>query len=375
MGLFNKKERGAVLIDIGSSSVGGAFLYEKQGEVPTLCYTTRQDVERRDDEEIGEATVRTLKSVCDSLVSEGAACLYRVAGNAHIDTVLASVSAPWQETVVSTVSINEGAPFVFTRALMQKAVSATPPSVDRVISDTSVIATSLNGYVTDQPWGKRAERADLTVLTSTLDKVVMRGINTALRKAFHAHTIEITAFAPVAYAVLSDLYPLQKEFVLIDVSGTATDAILVKKGVIAGVSSIPKGVHDLLAAARGAARTPGNSIVIDPARNASFGPKVAEAEAVWLSGMKKMLTEFASEHPLPRSVFLLADEGTRDFLKRLLDSSTLRTLWLSEEPLSVIPLAPEHTASVVRARGLAEGDIFLSMLALYYKERLAQPQK
>jgi predicted RNA methylase len=375
MGFFNKKERGAVLIDIGSSSVGGAFMYEKQGEPPVLCYTIRQDVERRDDEEIGEATTRTLSNVCDMLVSEGAACLYREAGNAHIDMVLASVSAPWQETKVSTVSIHEEVPFVFSRALMQKAVSATPPSVDRVVSDTSVIATALNGYITEQPWGKRAERADLTVLTSTLDKAIMRGITTTLRKAFHAHRIEITAFAPVAYAVLSNLYPLQKEFVLIDVSGTATDALLVKNGIIAGVHSIPSGVHDLLVAARGAAKNTGNSIVIDPARNAGFGPKVAEAESVWLSGIKKMLTEFASEHPLPRSVFLLADEGTRDFLKRLLDTSTLRTLWLSDEPLSVIPLAPEHTASVVRARGLAEGDIFLSMLAIYYKERLAHQPK
>mgnify|MGYP001575869824 FL=1 len=84
-----------------------------------------------------------------------------------------------------------------------------------------------------------------------------------------------------------------------------------------------------------------------------------------------MLANFASEHPLPQTVFLLADEDARDFLKRLIDESTLRTLWLSEEPLSVIALTPEHTTSVVRARGMAEGDIFLSMLALFYQDRLS----
>lgn len=370
MGFFASKPRGVVLVDIGSATVGGSFMHLEKGKSPVLCYTTRADVIPREGEDTTTATLRTLEEVCDLLTREGAAALYREIGTATLDMVLASVSAPWQETTVKTVSLHEEHSFVFTRALMEKAVKAEPPAPTRIISDTSVIATALNGYDTDKPWGKRADRADITVLTSTLDKALAKGVQQLLRKAFHSHRIEITAFAPVSFAVISNLYPLQKDFVLIDVGGTATDAMIVKKGVIAGVRSLPCGVHDLLLAGRKASGEVRGTSVIDPARNASFGPRVAAAEAAWLSDMKAVLADFASEHPLPRSVFLLADEGARDFLKRLIDESALRTLWLSEEPLSVIPLAPEHTANFVRARGMADGDIFLSMLALFYADRL-----
>lgn len=372
MGLFSKKSQSIVLIDAGSASVGGAYLRVVEGQKPLLCYTARVPVELRDEESVTEAMIRSLNELCALLIREGAAALHREAGNAHIDLILASVSAPWQDTTVRTVSLEEKHPFVFTRQLMQKAVRATEPTAGRMISDTSVISTTLNGYETEHPWGKRARRAELTVLTSTIDKFAAKEITKSIRKAFHSHHLELTAFAPVAYAVVSDMYPLQKDFVVLDVSGTATDAIIVKKGVIAGVRTLPQGVHDLLEAGRGAARNmPGNG-AIDSTRNAAFAPRVAEAETVWLAGLKKMLADFASEHPLPRAVFLLADEHARDFLKRLIDESTIRTLWLSEEPLSVIPLSPEHTASLVKARGMADGDVFLSMLALFYSERLAK---
>ncbi|MBP7741593.1 MAG: hypothetical protein KA104_02810 [Candidatus Pacebacteria bacterium] len=372
MGLFSKKAESVVLFDIGSSSVGGAYLRIVEGQAPQLCYTARVPLELREGESVTETMIRGLHELCDLMIREGAAALHREAGHAHIDLVLASVSGPWQETEVRIVSLQEKRPFLFTRALMEKAVRAKEPSAGRMISDTSVISTTLNGYETEHPWGKRALRADLTVLTSTIDKFAAKEITKAIRKAFHSHKLELTAFAPVAYAVVSDMYPLQKDFVVLDVSGTATDAMLVKKGVIAGVRSLPQGIHDLLVASRGAARTISGSGAIDSTRNATFASRVAEVEAVWLSGLKKMLADFAAEHPLPRAVFLLADENARDFLKRLIDESTLRTLWLSDEPLSIIPLSPEHTASLVKARGLADGDIFLSMLALFYHERLAK---
>ncbi len=370
MGLFRTETRAVVLIDIGSSSVGGGFLYEKKGEPPTICYTTRIDVVQRNEEELTTAMLRALDAVCALLTNEGSAALYREAGHARIDLVLASVAAPWQETTVRGVSIHDEYSFAFTRAVMEHAVSETPIASGRTISDTSVISISLNGYETDQPWGRYTERADLTVLTSTVETAVLTAIKMSLRTSFHSNRIEVAAFAPVAYAVITALYPLQKDFVLIDVSNSATDALIVKNGIMAGVRSLPKGVNDLLLAGRGAARGIEGSTFIDQTRNASFGPRVVAAEAVWLADVRALLCEFSSEHPLPRTVFLLSDESTRGFLKNLLDTSSLKTLWLTDEPLSVIPLAPEHTAAAVRTRGVAEGDVFLSMLALFYSERL-----
>ena len=372
MGLFGTPSRRVVLLDVGSASVGGGFLYKKKGESPILCYTVRKDVVPREGESITDAMVRALESLGEQLIREGAPALHRESGSSHIDLVLASVGGPWQDTNVQTVSVQEQFPFTFTRKVMERAVRTAKPAPGRTISDTSVISTSLNGYVTEKPWGKRAHRADMTVLTSTIDTITVKHINRVIRKLFHSHPVEITAFAPLAYAVVQDLYPLQKDYIVLDVGGTSTDAIIVKQGVLAGIGSYAHGVHDLLEAGKEAAHTAGGASGIDQARNSAFATRVAAAETQWLSELKKMLCQFASEHPLPRAVFLLSDDGPREFLKQLIDASTMRTLWLSEEPLSLIPLAPAHTSSVVKARGLAEGDVYLSMLALFYQDRLAK---
>ncbi|HRH55639.1 MAG TPA: hypothetical protein PK609_02115, partial [Candidatus Paceibacterota bacterium] len=52
------------------------------------------------------------------------------------------------------------------------------------------------------------------------------------------------------------------------------------------------------------------------------------------------------------------------YLKLTLEESELRSLWLSDEPLSVIALSPSSLAPKVKTRGLGEGDIFLAILAL-----------
>ena len=74
---------------------------------------------------------------------------------------------------------------------------------------------------------------------------------------------------------------------------------------------------------------------------------------------------------MPRTIFLLADGETRDFLKRLLDSDPLRSLWLSEEPFKIVPVLPAQFTEVVLFRGTASGDAYLAMLALYYARRVA----
>ncbi len=366
MGFFSNKAHGVVLIDANSCSVGGAYMVHKKGEAPVLCYSARVPLDTRLDESIDDALLRALNILADALITQGAAQLHRELGSGHIHMILASVSAPWQETSVRSVSIVEQFSFVFTRALMEKAARATTPPPGRIIADTSVISTTLNGYKIEKPWGKRAERADLTVLTSTIDKAMLARIRSSLSAAFHSHPIEYTAYAPVAYAVISSLYPLQSDYIALDIGGTCSNAILVKNGVIASVQTLPQGTNALLAAGKNAAH------VDEAPPTDSFGPRVVQAEQQWLSGLRGMFASFAAEHPLPRSVFLLADGSARNYLKNLIDQSSLRTLWLSDDPLSVIPLSPEHTAARVRTRGLADADVHLAFLALFYELSFAR---
>ncbi len=378
MGLFSSRNKteSIALIDITAGSVGAAYAHYAKGESPVIYYSTRVPVETRDNEEPLDSMLRALEEVEDQLMLTGAPTLRRETGSGHIDRILVSVGAPWQETKVSTKHIQPTHTFIVTRALLANAAddiaSAAP---GRIESGRSIIATILNGYEIGNPFGKRATRADIVVLSSSLDKKASDAIQKSLRRAFHAHDIQLTAFAPVSYAVIRDLYPHQKNFIILEVSDISSDAAFVKHGLLSGVKSAPHGLRELTAATERAAYLAEHEEpagLVNKGRNLAFGDRTSIAENAWLASLRDVFSEFAALHALPHTMFLLADAGSRDFLKRTLEGSELRTLWLSDEPLSIMPLAPGNLAPYLKTRGQASPDFYLSLLALFYRKTLIE---
>ena len=321
--------------------------------------------------------LRTLTSVASKLVSSGGPVLHQETGSGHIDRILVSVGAPWQKTAIRIEAISETKPFVFTPALLSEITKKNNvPTEGYIKSGESVIATLLNGYETPKPFGKKVTRADMIILSSLLNEKVAKEIEKTLRKTYHTHALTLTAFASVTYAAFRDIYPHEKDFLVLEVSGEATDIAFVKRGLLVDVATIPHGVNDLM---RGASKN-GTSIsinqtgavppLIDPSRNARFTVQIEETEKIWLSNIEKVLQEASARHALPRTLFLLADTEAREYLRRLLDSPSMRSLWLTDDPLRVISVESSHFAQFIKTRGNAEGDVFLALLVLFSKKSL-----
>ena len=146
-------------------------------------------------------------------------------------------------------------PFVFTHALLSETVqkdSTIPEGFYK--SDEAVIATMLNGYDISKPLGKKVNRAELIIMASLLDKKVSTAIEKVLRKTYHTHSLKLTAFGPVAYAIFRDVFPHEKDFMVLHIQNESTDIAFIKRGLLVTVSSIDHGVNDLLRKATTAAR-------------------------------------------------------------------------------------------------------------------------
>lgn len=379
------KKQTIALVDISSASVRGAYVHIEEGKQPTLFFTAYIPIENGSGEpsESVDPTaadmLHALTQLAERLVKEGAPVLREELGSGSVEGLFVSVGAPWQETSVRIESVRKDEPFIFTKALIDDAKRSNDEGLaGRTEASETVIGTILNGYETAQPFGKRVTRADLIILTSTLDAAVTSDIEKTLKRAFHGHPLHMTAFAPVAYDTLRDLYPLEKDFLILDVAGTATDIAMAKGNMLVDVQTVDLGVHDLLRAARsggisgiaiGELATPDESI-IDTSRNAEFANRMSEVQTAWINNLKTALVDFETRHPLPRTLFLIADGDTRDYLRRLLDSESLRSLWLSTEPLKIVPILAEQFAPLVESRASASGDAYMAMLALYYARRI-----
>jgi hypothetical protein len=385
MGLFgfgNKERSTMILIDIGSASVGGAYAHFGTGK-PIIYYATRIVIEQREEETVEACMIRTLHDLTDLLVREGAPAVRREVGSAHADGILVSVGAPWQEMRVRTESIQSIRPFQFTKKLLTDLVAknAHVPE-DRIDSGESVIATILNGYEIPNPFGKQVKRAELVILSSTLLKSITHDIETALRKAFHTHQITFTGFAPASYQVFRDLYPHEHDYLLLDIRGVRSDLAYVQRGLLLDVGSVPLGTHKLLAIGRSAVddtimpealaavdRGLGASY-LNAERNARFSARVEEAEEEWVGCLSTLLRDFATRHALPRTLFLLADDDVRGFLMRAIDTPSIHALWLSDEPLRIVPVTHAQFTSYITINGDSVGDIFIDLLALFHAKQI-----
>jgi hypothetical protein len=356
MGLFGFVGKNIALIDIRSSSVGAGFVGIAKNKAPVLAYTTRKPLEVRMDEPIEMALGRTLGEVLHTLVAEGAPLLRAATGSGKTDAVFVTATAPWEQSRVFTHTVDPEHPFVFSKQHVEEAATHAPElPADRTRVSQLVIATLLNGYEVHDPFGKRVRRAELIMMSSAIDTTVMDTVERSVRGALHQHRVEFDAFIPNAYSVLRDLYQHQRDFLIIDIGGDSTNVLLAKHGLLLSSACIPHGMSEITRAAR-AATSP-------------TAPEVEKAEVEWLNMMGEALGKIAKEEPLPRTVFLFAEEPVRDFLKKLLDAPQLRPLWLSEESLAILPVLPTQFAPFLTHTETVELDPALSILALAAQQR------
>jgi cell division ATPase FtsA len=270
--------------------------------------------------------------------------------------------------MVTITQFNTGKSFIFNHRHLAEAERRVPRlQQGRILSGQSVIASMLNGYDTTHPYGRYVSRAEIVLLTSTLEKEAAQQIEKSLQRAFHTHELKITAFAPIAYEVFRALYPHQEDFIVLDVSGSGTDIIMVKRGLLSAVVAVPFGTHELCSMVREAsarAQKDAEALISEPV-NAAFEKECEEIQKSWIVSLHAAFLRFSTKEALPRTIFLLADTDVRAYIKRILDERELKSLWLTDDPLSIIALEPSHLASRVTTRGQGTGDLYMALLALF----------
>lgn len=365
MGLFSRtpKKELVILIDIAADSVAGGYAVVSAGSVPVIHYSVRLPLT-----ETPSATVRGLEAglagVIRSLVEQGAQAVHRAEGAARPDRIMVSVSSPWQKATarMEHVARSDNREFVFTKKVMDDSVArSSTGSKEHVLTEEIVAGVLLNGYETTEPFGTRAKYADLAIMSSEIAEETALKVHTMLREAFHTRAIQILSATPVCYTVLRDVFPHEHDFLAATVSDDFVDITLIKQGMPHEVLAVPAKMRGLLQNTRAMA---------DMASSAVLDSRRADVEASWITEVQTGLSHMRSRHPLPRTIFLSTAETRREIAKNLFDAPSLRALWLSDRPLTIIPLVSGHFSSYVSVRENAVADLPLAMLALYSNKSL-----
>jgi hypothetical protein len=336
------RQESLVLIDIGASTVAGAYVHYKEGELPVVIFTRRLPIEVREDEPHDRAMLRALDVLGASLIKDGAPVLARHTGSGSAGAVLVSVDAPWQETKVRTEVLERKTPFTFTKAMVETAIEKTSAATPgKLLVDESIIGTILNGYETRQPYGKKAHRASIVVLTSLINEKVSENIVTTLRHLFHTKNILSIASSSLRYQAMRTVFPHERSALILDAIGSLLSISLVRRGLLVAVTEITEGVS-----------------------TKDTGPFVQK--------IVDEFTELAKRFPLPRTIFLLDREDEAESLEKALYAAKLAGLWLSENPPTIVSVFVTHLNGFVKQTATTPPDLPLLLMALYWQHRLRE---
>ena len=145
------------LVSSRSSSTSGVFL--------SKCAAGSRKVRR----------CCALKILGDDLMHDGAPILVHESGSGKIDGILVAIDAPWQKTMVHIEQFEQNMPFTFTQHLVSAALEKSNVVPEgQVLADESIIGTILNGYETQNPYGKLAHRASVSMLMSYVDASISK---------------------------------------------------------------------------------------------------------------------------------------------------------------------------------------------------------
>jgi hypothetical protein len=336
--LFGAKKpaESVVLIEISPDSIAGGLVWYKPNATPLMVYASRMPIVPILGEEASDAVSKTLRMLGEMIIREGAPRLAHVAGSGRIHAILVSVKAPWQETIIRSEKIERTAPFTFSRSLLSMALSksATPPP-GRLLADEFIVSTLLDGYPVQHPVGKRVRLVNITVLASFIDQELSLIVAEVLRAVFHTEDIRLVAAAALRHAALRTLFPLEREYVMVDIAGDAVVTALVRGGSLAAVEHATASVS-------------------------------AKSKEEWLVALQLTFEAITKRYPLPRKIFLIAGETDRARFKEKVEAEPFSKYSLSQDPPLVVPVAPTHLTDQVQLGDAVAPDLGLELMVIFW---------
>lgn len=335
-GLFRTSRAGSLaFINVGAGSVAGAFAHYPEQSQPLLAYARRVPIEVRSDEPHERAMFRALEILGQALISEGAPALARVAGSGSVASVVVAVDAPWQETAVRTERFEGEQPFTFTKKLIDEAMLKVGTLANgKILCDESIIGTMLNGYETKNPFGKKAKRASVIVLASSIDHKVAEGIRTGVGRLFHTKEVRLISGSSLRYQAIRMAFPHEENALILDATGPLVALSLIRNGLLVSVLETPDG---------------------------------AVGGAEWAGEVTTGLSELAKQFPLPRTIFLLVRDADLGNAEQSLAEANLGSLWLSDIPPKIVAVQGSHLTTFVKQASAFPADLSILLMALYGK--------
>lgn len=369
----------ALVFDIGSATVGVSFVRYKKDSPAEALFVHREIIH------YGESTrAEDVAFAMNATVQKaGRTAIETIGRLPHVPSsryaVHAIIHAPWAASHSTRAEHTLPKETTITKPLLKEFVARhfTQDSLtDRTDFDSHVTHVELNGYVTSDPYGKKAKSLAVTLLTSSMASVVYESMLDAFWQILPEHTV---TFTPFMYAALelSELFHNTESFTLIDVGGTYTSISIVEDRKAIATSASNFGTEHLLDAVtqgdvdgRTTARSELNMFLNNtctPSQCRKLENILKPVEQQWATAFGDASAQLAQEHKLPTRTFITVARPYGAWFERITERFDFGQFSVTGKALVAEPVTLEHTQRRVFFKNAGEYDLALALGILFVK--------
>ena len=320
----------ALLLDIGSGSVGGALVHLETGKAPHVIATVREDISFQD----ALSSARFLASMLVAL-EHVLKDIQKKTKNGHVPGhIFCTLSSPWFILKTRHLRIVRENPFKVTNeslegffeediAHLKEELNETLPSKDVAIIEKRILQIRLNGYEIKNPYGKTTDKIELTTTVSVSSERVVQNIKHKIAQFFHTTSLSFGVFPLAAFSAVRDIFPEEQNFLFVDITGEATDVSLVSHDLLLGTISFPYGKNFFIRELSSALHTVHEEAAtlfkmfltgtLDGLKHKKVEEVVMRTEEEWRGRFEKSLQALLTLGALPDKVFFTADTDMAPF--------------------------------------------------------------
>ncbi len=388
MPLFRKKPKAGqhfiIVFDIGSASIGGAFVSVDPTRIPEIIFTTRRDIpfqEKLNFQRFLDSMIKTLEEMFVTMQKAG--------GGVTVDQAFCILASPWYASQTRLVKYNQPTPFIVSivglQKLIQKEIDVFRNSnlfahskvgnVVPEIMESNNIQMKLNGYEVRNPFGKRASELEIALYISMIPANIHQSINDSIMKFWHLQNVRFSSFSFTAFDTIRDMFADESSFLFMDISGEVTDISLSKERVLLESISFPAGKNMLIRAiAKAMGSTPEvatseMNLYLEGKASREHAKQIEEIMQTetkeWKMFFEDALSQFAVEFPIPRSIFFTADDTVSKWFEDAIRQADFTRFSQEDGQFAVRSLGNQFLGKFVQVLEPDLQDPFLSIETIF----------
>jgi len=315
----------SVVLDIGSGSVGGAFVIFSENEKPRIMFNVRKPIIFQKDFKFERFLFSMLKAIEEVLEELSKTKLGKPR------QVFCILAAPWYVSETRSVVFEDEQAFTVTQKkvedLILNEVNILKESFNvqyKDITDSKAeiievenINMKLNGYETNAPYGKKVKKIEAHLYISISAGQVLQEIRQKISKILGLNNVVFNSFSLSAFDTIRNLYSEQEDFMFVDIGGEMTDVSVVRDGILVETESFPFGKNFLLRMISSELKTVNDEALSSfslymeekttDANKIKIKAALSRVEEEWSEVLCKTLKSMSANVTLPGFIFTISD--------------------------------------------------------------------